>query len=90
MFRSRLLRQDGLLLASKRESRLDASIHMLFVPFDLAVFWINGAFEVVDKAIARAWHPVYIAAQPARYVLEIHPDFYGAFDVGDHVEIIDA
>jgi uncharacterized membrane protein (UPF0127 family) len=89
MFRSGLPLQDGLLLVAKRDSRLDTSIHMLFVPFDLAVFWVNGALEVVDKAIARAWHPAYLASRPARYVLEVHPDLYSAYEVGDHVEIVD-
>jgi uncharacterized membrane protein (UPF0127 family) len=88
MFQSTLPIQGGLLLAARRDSRVDTSIHMLFVPFDLAVFWINGALEVVDKVIARAWHPAYLATRPARYVLEIHPNLFSTFEIGDHVEII--
>ena len=76
------------MLVSSRESRVDASIHMLFVPFDLAVFWIDGALQVVDKVLARAWHPAYLAGRPARYVLELHPDYYPAYEVGEHVEMI--
>jgi len=36
-FHSSLARDDGLLLVGKRDSRLDSSIHMFFVPFDLSV-----------------------------------------------------
>ena len=59
MFRKRLDPDDGLLLVQgKRDSRLDTSIHMLFVPFDLSVVWINTELMVVDKVIAKAWRPV--------------------------------
>ena len=40
MFRSQLSRDEGLVLVGTRDSRLESSIHMFFVPFDLAVFWI--------------------------------------------------
>jgi LysM repeat protein len=56
MFRSRLSPDEGLLLVEKKDSRLDTSIHMLFVPFDLAVIWINSDMQVVDKVTAKSWH----------------------------------
>ena len=90
MFRSRLLADEGLLLAGDRDSRLDTSIHMLFVPFDLAVFWINSELRVVDKVIARSWRPAYLPAQAARYTLEIHPDRFDDYAVGDRVEFQNA
>ena len=86
MFRARLERDVGLLLVERRDSRLDTSIHMFFVPFDLAVFWINSEMTVVDKVIAKSWHPVYISKAGARYTLEIHPDRFGDYEVGDKVE----
>jgi len=89
-FRAHLSREEGLLLVGKRDSRVDSSIHMLFVPFDLAVIWINSALRVVDKVIAKSWRPAYFSKQPARYVLEIHPDRWGDFEFGDRVEFKDA
>jgi uncharacterized membrane protein (UPF0127 family) len=89
-FRSRLERDEGLLLVGKHDSRLDSSIHMLFVPFDLSVIWINSRMEVVDKVLARSWRPAYFSKQPARYVLEVHPDRWGDFEIGDGVEFKDA
>ena len=86
MFRSRLGLEEGLLLVIDRDARLDSSIHMLFVPFDLAVFWINSQMEVVDKVIARSWRPAYFPARPARYILEIHPSRYTDYEIGHKVE----
>jgi hypothetical protein len=88
MFRPDLPRDEGLLLVGERDARLDSAIHMLFVPFDLAVFWISSGMEVVDKVLARAWRPAYISSRPARYVLEVHPSQYAAYEVGNQVRII--
>jgi uncharacterized membrane protein (UPF0127 family) len=77
MFRSRLPPDEGLLLVEKRDSRLDTSIHMLFVPFDLAVFWINSDMIVVDKVIAKSWKPAYFPKADAKFTLEIHPEPLG-------------
>jgi len=90
MFHASLAREEGVLLVGARDARLDSAIHMLFVPFDLAVFWINSGMEVVDKVVARAWRPAYVSSRPARYVLELHPDLYDDFEIGNKVEFIDA
>ena len=90
MFRRELRGDEGLLLVGGRDSRLDAAIHMLFVPFDLAVIWISSAMDVVDKTLAKGWHPIYVPARAARYILEVHPDLLSAYDVGDRVQFIDA
>jgi uncharacterized membrane protein (UPF0127 family) len=86
MFRARLDLNDGALLVEKRDARLDVSIHMLFVPFDLAVFWINSEMTVVDKIIAKSWKPAYFPKANARFTLEIHPDRFGDYEIGDKVE----
>ena len=85
MFRSELPHNEGLLLVEARDSRLDTSIHMLFVYMDLAVIWINSEFTVVDSVLARSWRPAYAPRQPARYILEIHPSRLSEFKIGDHV-----
>jgi len=90
MFGSFLAPDEGLLLVIGRDSRVDSSIHMLFVPFDLAVFWINAEMIVVDKVIAKSWRPAYFPAKAARYTLEIHPDRFNDYEVGDQVEFKNA
>jgi uncharacterized membrane protein (UPF0127 family) len=89
-FRSRLSQDEGLLLVGKRDSRLESSIHMLFVSFDLAIVWINSEMKVVDKVLARSWRPAYFSKQPARYVLEIHPERWGNFEIGDRLQFKNA
>ena len=90
MFRPSLATDDGLLLVEKRDSRIDTSIHMFFVPFDLAVFWINSEMNVVDKVIAKSWKPAYFPKADAKYTLEIHPNRWADYEIGDKVEIKDA
>jgi len=88
-FRPRLSRDEGLLLVGTRDSRLDSSIHMLFVSFDLTVVWINSEMQVVDKVLAKSWRPAYFSKKPARYVLEIHPERWGDYEIGDTVQFND-
>lgn len=90
MFRESLDPNEGIVLVINRDSRADSSIHMFFVPFDLAVFWINNQNEVVDKVIAKSWRPAYFPAKAARYTLEIHPDHINDYQIGDKVEFKNA
>ncbi len=90
MFRSQISIDDGILLVQERDSRIDSSIHMFFVPFNLAVFWINSKGLVVDRVIARPWRPAYLSSSPARFILELHPDHWSDFQAGDQVEFRNA
>ena len=90
MFRTRLARDEGLLLVERRDSRLETSIHMFFVPFDLAVFWINSEMAIVDKVIAKSWRPAYFPKADAKFTLEIHHDRFGDYEIGDRVEFKNA
>ena len=89
-FRSRLALDEGLLLVGTRDSRLDSSIHMFFVSFDLSVIWINSNMQVVDKVLARSWRPAYFSKQPAKYVLEVHTEKWDEFQIGDTVQFENA
>jgi uncharacterized membrane protein (UPF0127 family) len=89
-FRRTLAQDEGLLLVQKGESRLDSSIHMLAVWMDLTIVWIDSALIVVDKALARPWHLAYFPKSPAKYVLEIRPERWGDYEIGNQVQFIDA
>lgn len=89
-FRPRLAPDEGLLLVGRRDSRIDSSIHMFFVPFDLTVIWIDSALQVVDKVLARAWRPAYFSKRPAKYTLELHAERWDDFQIGDGVILRDA
>ncbi len=85
-----LTRDEGLLLVFGRDSRLDSSIHMLGVGFNLAVFWINSELKIVDKTVAGAWKPAFFPKEPARYVLELHASRINDFEIGQTVEFQNA
>ena len=48
MFRKSIPDNRGLLLVQKTDSKINASIHMMFMWMDLAVIWINNDYLVVD------------------------------------------
>jgi uncharacterized membrane protein (UPF0127 family) len=88
-FRRSIPYEEGLLLVQTHDSRIDTSIHMLGVLTDLAVVWINSDLMVVDVRLARKWHPAYIPARPARYVLEMNPARLDEFHPGDRLRFED-
>jgi len=73
----------GLLLVEKNENRINSSIHMLFMNFDLTVLWLDKQMVVVDKVLARKWVPVYSPKIPAQYVLELHHSKFSDYSIGD-------
>ena len=87
--RQSLTREEGLVLVGRRDSRIDSSIHMFFVSFDLSVIWINSDMQIVDKVLAKSWKPAYFSKQPAKYVMEIHPDRWDELQVEDRVQLND-
>ncbi len=86
MFTKPISSQRGLLLVQSRESRIDSSIHMFFVNYDLGTVWLDNNCRVVDSCLAKRWRPYYAPAHAARYVLEIHPDRLSEFSPGDRVQ----
>ncbi len=84
-FRRQLAPNDGLLLVQKRENRMDAAIHMLFVLIDLTVAWVNADHEIIDVRLARRCRPFYMPQKPAMYVLEASAERLPEFKVGDRL-----
>ena len=86
MFRRPLEEDEVYLFALGRESVVDASIHMFFVFFPIAVIWLDARKRVVDKVLARPWRPFYAPRRPARYFLEGHPGLLHKVQLGDELE----
>jgi len=89
-FRKAIGLEEGLVLVEKRDSKLDTTIHMLFVGTDLAVFWVDSSMVVVDKILARSWRPYYAPKFPASYVIELNPSQLSVFKIGDKLEFVTA
>jgi uncharacterized membrane protein (UPF0127 family) len=85
MFTPDLPDNEGLLLVQGSDSRLNASIHMMFMRMDLAVFWINSEYIVVERVLAHRWKLGYVPKHPAKYVLETGVSSLNDFNIGDKV-----
>jgi hypothetical protein len=87
MFRQSISSGAGLLLVQKKDDKINATIHMMFMWFDLCVVWINQACQVVDVQHAHRWGIAFTPRAPAAYVLELHTDHLNDFQIGDKVRI---
>ncbi len=85
MFRRAIDPDEGLVLAETRSSVAATSIHMFFVPFDIATVWLDENYQVVHKTLAKSWRPYYASPKPARYVLEGPPALLERVAIGDQL-----
>jgi uncharacterized membrane protein (UPF0127 family) len=85
MFTKSLPENHGLLLVQNSDSRLNSSIHMMFMWMDLAVIWISSEYSVVDLVLARRWKMAYLPKRAAKYVLETGVSHLSDFNIGDRV-----
>lgn len=88
MFRE-LEENEGLLMEFSEESRW--SIWMLFVPQDLAIFFLDEERKVVDKKHAekmtldpRTWK-IYKPENKCKYILECNPEKTEDIELGDEL-----
>jgi uncharacterized membrane protein (UPF0127 family) len=86
MFHPPLGEDQAYLFVERRESRSLTTIHMLFVFFPIAVIWLDASRRVVDKVLAKPFHPYYAPSQPAQYYLECHPSVFERVRIGDQLE----
>jgi uncharacterized membrane protein (UPF0127 family) len=89
-FRRRLKPGEALILAKRKDSVGESSIHMFFVFFPLAVVWINSQGKVTSAQLAKPWRPYYASPEPASFVLETEPEFLGKVAAGDYVDFVDS
>jgi len=88
-FRRSLAAGEGLILVEKEDGRVNAGVTMLFTFIDLAVIWVNGAGQVVDKTLARPWRPSYLPQVPARFAIEADPALLDQVQVGDRLRFVE-
>lgn len=85
MFKQKLDANSGLLLSDRYESRLNSSIHMFFMNFDLCVVWLDKNLLVVDVKKAKKWRPAYFPRAAAQHVLETSITHINDFSIGDQL-----
>ena len=88
MFSRELKQDDGLVLVEKNENRMNTSIHMMFMNYDITALWLDKQMVIVDKVLARKWVPFYIPKKPAQFVLELHQSKFSEYSIGDKLILI--
>jgi hypothetical protein len=78
----------GIMIVESGESKVNATIHMMFMNYDITVLWLDRDLMVVDKVLAKKWKIYYAPQVPAQYILEIHPDRFDDFEIGDKFEVL--
>ncbi len=86
MLRANLPADEGLLFVNRAPSRLDATIHMLFMLMPIGVVWLDADRRVVDAKLAKPWRLAYAPAKAAKYYIEAQPEILGRVSVGDVLE----
>jgi len=86
MFRRKLDSDQCYVFGCRRESIVDATIHMIFVFFPIAVLWLDPRRQVVDAVLARPFRPYYAPRRPALYFVECDPAILDRVRVGDQLE----
>lgn len=87
MFLKLISQNEGALFINKIESLVYSSIHMLFMNFDIAVFWVDKNNYVIDKVLAKKWHPFYAPKKPAKTIIETHSNNFDKIKIGDLLQI---
>jgi hypothetical protein len=87
MFRRSLSPGEGLMLVQNKDDRINATIHMMFMRFDLCVVWINRSCQVVDIQHAHTWGLAFVPRAPAAYILELNTAHMNDFHIGDKVRM---
>ena len=90
MFTPSIDPEAGLLFVEPGDSKINSSIHMFFMNYDIAVIWMNRELEVVDLILAKKWHAAYVPARPASYTLELHPSRLADFHLDDKISLKNA
>ena len=88
MFRSSLGPDEVYFFIEGKESVAQATIHMFFVFFSIAVVWLDRDKRVVDKVLARPFRPYYASRSPALYYIEGHPNLLDLVSIGDQIEFL--
>jgi len=89
MFSRQIPVDVGIILVEYKESKINTSIHMMFMNFDLSVLWLNKDLVVVDKVLAKRWVPIYLPKTRAQYVVELHSNQIANFSIGNQLLLSD-
>ena len=85
MFRREIDPEEAMVFCLPRSGIREAGVHMLFVPFPLALVWLDEGCRVVDRVLARPWQMGYRPTAPSRYFVEAHSSRLNLVQEGDRL-----
>jgi uncharacterized membrane protein (UPF0127 family) len=88
MFLKELKPDHGIILVENNETRINTTIHMLFMNYDLTVLWLDKQMVIIDKVLAKKWVPIYYSKKPAQYVVELHHSKFSEYSIGDKLILL--
>ena len=68
------------------ETRIGASVHMMFVFFPIDIVFLNSGRKVVDKATLKPWILNYTPKRPARHFIELPEGMAKEIKIGQRLE----
>ncbi len=92
-----LSKRRDLVLAGRRDSILDSTIHMMNMLYPIDVIWVDSKMRVADTMRGvmpvsifkpKTWR-LYRPARPARYVIELGTTKLSGVEVGDEISFDD-
>lgn len=83
MFRKDIGKDQGLIFLLDSPSKINAAIHMFFMNFDIAVFWLDDENNIIDKTIAKKWRTYYAPKTPAVKIIETHKNNIDLYEIGE-------
>ncbi len=86
MFEKRERFDYALVFSFGRETRLGASIHMLFVFFPIAAVYLDSKKRVVDIAVLKPFALNYVPKKPAAYLIELPVEKATNIKIGDFLD----
>ena len=86
MFEKKAKFNYALVFPFKEETRLGASIHMLFVFFPIAAVYLDAKKRVVDIAVLKPFALNYTPKKKAKYLVELPVGKGKEISVGDGLE----
>lgn len=87
MFKKNIAVNQAGLFINKNENIVDSAIHMLFMNFDIAVFWLDKTNTIVDKRIAKKWGLIYYPDVKSQKILETHTEIFDKLSIGEELII---
>ncbi len=86
MFSRRLPPKECVILQITKPSRLNSSVHMLFVFQELDIIFLDEDYKIVDMVRLKPFTFLYFPRKAAKYIIETNDKIINKVSIGDTIE----